>query len=483
MTFTRWSLYQVVAGIGTAAIFVLFVPMGLYFRHSLVSTSERRLLARGRSIAETLAGQIVDAVLLEDRLALNGILQTAASTHGDVRYLCMEGSDGRVLAHTFADGCPQALVSLWRDHNGRSAVRFRTSDEPMVDVSAPVLAGQLGTLHVGLSRAAVVGAARRTMWVTGPALAAAIAIVLVGAHLVAASVSHPLRQLHTAISRLPEQHQHDDLSGLSGTREVEALAEGFADMAMRLETLEHERTVAHQRMIHSERLAALGQLAAGLAHEIHNPLDGMLECVRYLEANAEKDERTAKYLPMLKDGLERITAVMRHTLEFARSGSEPSIEPFAVTDIMESLGLMLESRLDAGNVRLTIEAPGPCFCLCSRQGLSQAVLNLALNGAEAAASSARPEVRIHAECDTQWVYVFVEDSGQGVPEELRESIFDPFVTTQPAGKGTGLGLSISRELVRATGGDLELSPEPSELGGARFVIRLPIARERGHSDE
>jgi len=94
---------------------------------------------------------------------------------------------------------------------------------------------------------------------------------------------------------------------------------------------------------------------------------------------------------------------------------------------------------------------------------------------EAVDGRPEPEVLIEAKCDSQMVYIAVEDSGPGIPEDIREKIFDPFFTTKPSGKGTGLGLSISRQLVLAVGGELELSKECSRLGGARFLIRIPKA--------
>jgi len=165
---------------------------------------------------------------------------------------------------------------------------------------------------------------------------------------------------------------------------------------------------------------------------------------------------------------------MQEMLTFARSGRRVSLEPYPVGEMLEALALLVESHMNGRKVTLTWQNPGGgCVCLCDRQGLAQAGLNLVLNAAEAAEGSSNPEVRMGAYCDSQWVYFSVEDGGLGVPKELHERIFEPFFTTKPFGKGTGLGLSVSRQLMRAAGGDLELSPEACSLGGARFIIRLP----------
>jgi signal transduction histidine kinase len=424
----------------------------------------------------------VDPLLVEDRLVVHEALQRAASADSQVRYLCVESVQGDIVADTFPGGYPAALSRLWKE-NRSQVVRFRTNDEPLLDIPETILDGALGILHVGMSRAQAVKAADSRMLMIGGAFAAALGIIFIGAHIVAARVSEPLRHLEAEVSRFPHERMSRNGPHVSGTREVESLGKGFADMVSRFQSLERERTLAQQRMIHAERLAALGELAAGLAHEIHNPLDGMQECLRYLEADPNRGDRVAKYFPMLREGLQRIASVMRQMLTFARSGQVTSIEECSASDIVDSLALMLRGRLGAERVRLTWRKPGPCRCLCNRQALSQALLNLVLNAAEATNGSASPEIMIEAKCDSRCVYLAVEDSGPGVPEGTRDRIFEPFFTTKPVGRGTGLGLSISRQLIRAVGGELELLQERSHLGGARFVIRVPRVRSQECGDE
>ncbi len=474
MALNRWSLDRIVAWVGSLALIALFVPVGTFFALHVVSAAERSLADHGLWMATSVARQVVKPLLVEDDLGLYESLRRAASADSEVRYLCVENARKEVVAHTFKDGYPTALGELWKGNSGQ-VVRFRTQDEPLVDISVPILAGQLGTLHVGMSRAEAIGSMRRVLWAMGGALGVALSIVFLGARVVASRVSQPLRELEAEVSQFPGQATPGIRRRISGTPEVESLARGFADMTERLKALERERAATHQHMVQAERLAALGELAAGLAHEVHNPLDGMQECLRYLSADPDKGERAAKYYPMLQEGLERIAEVMRGMLTFARSGQKVSLEPCPSASVVESLELLVQNHLRGRKVRLTWQNPGGCVCLCDRQGLEQAALNLVLNAAEAAEGSDDPEVRIEATCDAQWVYLSVEDSGPGVAEELREHVFDPFFTTKPAGKGTGLGLSVSRQLIRAAGGEVELGPEGSRLGGARFVIRMPRA--------
>jgi two-component system NtrC family sensor kinase len=184
---------------------------------------------------------------------------------------------------------------------------------------------------------------------------------------------------------------------------------------------------------------------------------------------------------MLRDGLQRIASVVQNVLAFARSGQEVALEECSASSVVDSVVLMLEGRLKTAGVRLSREYSDAHNCVCSRHGLSQAVLNLVLNATRAASGGDDPRVSISIDRDVKCVRISVEDSGAGVPGNVREKVFEPFFSTMPAGEGTGLGLAISRQLVRAAGGDLVLSMTSSRLGGACFVIRLPVPTQREHA--
>ncbi len=472
MALNRWSLDRLWGWVGTISLIVLFVPMTLLLVHNALVSTEECLSQRGESLARITASQIVEPMLVDDRPALLDALQKAASADEEVRYLCVERPSGAVAAHTFGAGYPPGLTELWSGSPGQ-IVRFRTGKGSLLDIPIPILHGQLGTLHVGISRSKAIRAGDQVMWPLGIGLAAALSAVLAGGRMVASRVSRPLRELEARVSLFPQQDTAKSGLRISGTQEVEALARGFDGMIRRLDALERDRAVTHERMVHTERMAALGEMAAGLAHEVHNPLDGMMECLRYLDADPDKGQRAAKYYPMFRDGLDRIAGVMREMLTFARSGRDVSVKACGVQGVVGALERLVEANLKERRVRLTWRVSGACQCLCDHQGLAQAGLNLVLNAAEAAEGGSDPEVRIEADCDSKWVYISVGDSGPGVSEELQERIFEPFFTTRPIGKGTGLGLSVSRQLIRAAGGELTLSHRRSSLGGAQFVIRLP----------
>jgi len=374
----KWTLDKLILWIGTFVLLLLFLPFGFYLMFSVTRTAETNLSERGHSFTGILSGQIIDQLILGDRLSLNDILQKASSSDKNIRYICIVDKWGEVIAHTFRDEFPSILKEFLKG-NDEQVLLFRTTNDHIMDVSAPIMSGQLGMIHVGLSRDQAFKATNHMILIIGISLACAFLTVFIGAQIVAAKVSKPLRLLESEVSKFPLKSLPGMCLDISGTYEVESLARGFNEMTKRLSSLEQERLFTQKRMIHTERLAALGELAAGLTHEIRNPLDGMLECVRYLDVDPDKSERQTRYLSMLKEGLLRIANIMQHMLTFARSGHETSIGVCKTSDIIDSLSLMLQGKMVVQKVKLTWLKPGTCSCMCNRQGLLQAILNLVLN--------------------------------------------------------------------------------------------------------
>jgi signal transduction histidine kinase len=458
--------------LGTGVLAVLLLPLGIYFIFSIMRLNERTMEDKSQSLARIIASQVVDPLLTGEKLSLLETMEKAASTDENIIYVCIEDSTGGIVSHTFKNGFPLELQKILKN-NRKRVLKFRSNEGPMLDVSVPILSGQMGLLHIGFSRKHALESLTHLFIVLSAGMAGALLLIFAGAWFVSAKISRPINILEREVSHFTPEKIPETALELRGTREIESLAHGFNEMVRRLNTLEHERAVIQTKMIHAERLSALGEMAAGLTHEIRNPLDGMLECVRYLEADPAKSERQAKFLPMIHEGLDRINSVIENMLMFARSGTIATSEVCLTSELVDALEIMLQGKLKSRNIRLTWHKPGGCTCLCNKPTMVQALLNLVLNAFEAVKEKDAPEIFIEATCDSKWVYITVEDNGPGISPGSEEKIFELFYTTKPTGRGTGLGLPISRQLIRAAGGDLMLSTQPSSLGGARFEIKIP----------
>lgn len=235
---------------------------------------------------------------------------------------------------------------------------------------------------------------------------------------------------------------------------------------------------AQERLVRSERLASVGRLSAGLAHEIGNPLAAILGFQELLLAGGLDEAEQRDFLTRMKRETERIHKILRDLLEFARpasrAGSLPGTEaPGSVADAAADVTALVRPQKAFREVVLGVEIePDLPRVPLSHPRLVQLLLNLVLNAADAAPrKDGRVVVRAARRGDH--VRVEVEDNGGGVAPEVKDTLFEPFVTTKPVGEGTGLGLAVCRGLVEAVGGTIGV--EDGADGGARFVIDLPIS--------
>jgi signal transduction histidine kinase len=229
-----------------------------------------------------------------------------------------------------------------------------------------------------------------------------------------------------------------------------------------------------RQLFHAERLGTVGRLAAGIAHEINNPLEGMSNWLSLARDALERRriEDAQGHLARVKEGLERAAGIVRQVLAHA----DPAKAPFATLDLAEVLreaGRLVQSRPEFRRIAFAFDiAAQPLPVRGNRVMLGQVAINLILNACEAQPGGG--EVRIALRREGNAVLAEVADRGPGVAEADRERIFEPFFSTKDS---TGLGLSICHTIVLQHGGELELGPR--EAGGSVFRLRLPEAAESG----
>ena len=224
------------------------------------------------------------------------------------------------------------------------------------------------------------------------------------------------------------------------------------------------------RLAHQEKMSALGVLAAGLAHEIGNPLASMSSELEMLELVWEPDEARAS-VPVLREQVRRISGLLRELVDFGRAPRDDphTLDPGAVIDDVLRL-LKHDPRSRGVTLRKTVE-PGE-FSLCTnRDRLVQVLLNLGLNALDAMEGEGDLDFRVVYDPGGE-VSLEVQDTGPGMRADVAERIFEPFYTTKPQGQGTGLGLFVSERIVDKLGGRIELRSH--EGGGATFAVLLPI---------
>jgi len=249
-------------------------------------------------------------------------------------------------------------------------------------------------------------------------------------------------------------------------------------LVRRLQTEDHKRAAVDAQLAHSARLVSVGRMAAGVAHEINNPLAAIGELSGLMEDLIDEEfiHATAhgalfrENVHKIQEHVERARKVTHRLLGFARR-MEPRQDTLNVNDVIEEALSFIEREAGFRNVQLTRQLDHDLPVIRSdRAQLQQVLLNLLNNALDAVADGGH--VLVSSRSDGTTVEVIIEDNGSGIPKELHDRIFDPFFTTKEPGEGTGLGLSISHTIIQQLGGSLDFDSEPGS--GTVFFVRLPL---------
>jgi two-component system NtrC family sensor kinase len=228
---------------------------------------------------------------------------------------------------------------------------------------------------------------------------------------------------------------------------------------------------AQQQLVQAEKLASIGQLAAGVAHEINNPIGVILGFAQILVKRTPDTSPIYKPLATIeREGL-RCKQIVQDLLDFARQ-NKPVLSRVNINDVIDAASDLMPHHANSEKVQVTkTYASDLPRVLADENQLQQVFLNILLNAYQAMPEGG--QLRIASRAVGDEVQAVFADNGAGIPEENLKRIFDPFFTTKEVGEGTGLGLSISYGIVEQHGGTIEVE---SEVGtGATFIIRLPVA--------
>jgi two-component system NtrC family sensor kinase len=226
--------------------------------------------------------------------------------------------------------------------------------------------------------------------------------------------------------------------------------------------------------VRAERLATLGELAAGVVHELNNPLTSITVYAEYLVRKLEsqgQDTADVEKLRRIGASAQRILRFSRDLVQYARPSGR-DLESVDLSSVVRQSVSICEHLVERGGIDLGIEVDPELPVIQAVSGqLEQVLINLITNAVHAVESGGKVTVRAQTSGPAS-VLIEVADSGPGVPEDDRQKIFEPFFTTKPDGKGTGLGLPIVRNIIDQHGGEITVSR--SDLGGASFRVVLPI---------
>ncbi len=248
----------------------------------------------------------------------------------------------------------------------------------------------------------------------------------------------------------------------------------FTDLRPRLQ-MEKKLEETHLQLVSSEKMASLGKLAAGIAHEINNPLGGILIYSSLLMEDLPPDDPKKPDLEKIVQEAGRCKEIVKSLLEFARQ-TEPKKESVDINRAITGGLFFLENQALFHNIRITKRLdPSLPWVIGNAGQLKQVFLNIIINAAEAMHGSGELTITTFPSPDHTSIFMEFTDTGEGIPEENLSRIFEPFFTTRDVGKGTGLGLATSYGIVESHGGKIGVKSKVQE--GTTFTIELPVRAE------
>ena len=367
----------------------------------------------------------------------------------------------------------------------------------------------LGILDVALNLDPV---QQQTRAVTLETTLSTVVVVIIGAAFVILFtqrfVATPIREVIEGTKALSAMQLDRPIEIRRGSQELDELVDSFNLMRERLkvavddlnemqQTLESKVAVrtqqlqaAHRKLLQADRLASLGQLAASVAHEINNPVSGVLNLSTLLErlmASGEfppgREAEFRKYLSQISAETARVGRIVTDLLAFSRR-SKPQRVPGDLNKLVRSTLRLVGHKLKLMNAATVLELQEDLPLVeCDPSQIQQVILNLILNGAQAMHPKGGGELTIRTRVlsDGENVELYVRDTGEGIAPENLSKIFDPFFTTKAEGKGVGLGLAVLYGIVKAHDGEIEVASQRSE--GSSFSVMLPLKARSASAEE
>jgi signal transduction histidine kinase len=532
-----------------AMILLLGISLALIIARTASRALLDECKKRGVSTAVHIAEQVTEPLLSMDLLRMKDIVDDPGRGDQDIAYAFILGRDGKPIVHTFTGGFPMDLIRV-NDVGDDEPCRIRlitTGSELIYDFAAPIMIGKerIGVVRLGVSQKGIGGAVERLVWSIFIATGVAVVIAAILGAMLARTMTRRIRLLQRSaeeiangsldVMTLPMTKTHcrdllhcdmkdcmsyedgghgcwytvgdlrpfDAGQGAEGDKltacracpvyqenrgdEIQNLSECFDIMTMTLKKRMEDLHTLQERMVQSQKLESLGQLAAGVAHELNTPLGIILGYTQLMLQDFSPDSEYHEWLQIQEKHLRICKKIVADLLRFSRSTGTDK-RALDLNELLEQVASVVEHTFGLEKIALERRfAPTAPLIVGDREKLQQVFLNLLTNAYDAIGSDGTVTLSTWCDQDKGEALVSVADTGSGIPPQALPRIFDPFFTTKPVGKGTGLGLSVTFGIVEDHGGRIDVEsrvrPDGAEAAspdGARgefgvvFTLHFPI---------
>jgi len=483
---------------GISAIVLIYGAFNaLFLRYSVTKILEGEFKKRGFFVAQMVAEKSLFFVLSDDPAGLNSLVNEIKEIDSAIHYVFVTDHNGRVLAHTFAGGVPAYLKNVYNNTQVESnSVSVICASDPNLiirDFKVAVLNPRLAHVRVGMIENEIIRSVEQTVnyaWVM-------VGFFLLGGLLAALFFSYTIA---TPLKVLSNHSQHIDIEtiqeGLKTIRsssksyafrirrifnsndEIDLLFSNILSMLERLKQTHQTMNQMQQSLLQAEKMASIGTLTAGVAHEVNNPLAGLRIGLNRIAKYPDNRKQLEDYLPLMQDSLLRMEHVIQDLLTFSRISPKEREEVCACLLINKSVKLA-QYRIRSSKIQIHFDpANCPNKLQVNANQMEQVFLNLLVNGIDAIMDrmQSQPDwegkISITIEKAGDFSNFCFSDNGTGIDPQIIGKIFDPFFTTKKTGEGTGLGLSVSYQIVEDHGGKLMVESHPGI--GSKFTVAIPL---------
>ena len=291
--------------------------------------------------------------------------------------------------------------------------------------------------------------------------------------IVARRITRPLEGLSKAVRKIAKG-DFDVNVAITSKDEIGELSTSFNNMAGELKQRESSLKKARRALVQSEKMAAVGTLSAGLAHEVKNPLSAVLGYAQLSKRKLDQPEALLKHLDTIETETRRCNEIIGNLMQFSRQEKGEHSE-ISVNEVVQKSIAIVDHQLSLKDVRIGSELAEDIPPISGNANqLQQVLMNLMINAQQAIGESGGT-VDLATYVEGDFVFITVSDTGPGIDKDVAAKVFEPFYTTKPAGQGTGLGLSVTYGIIQDHAG--EISVKRADSGGAKFVIKLPLESE------
>lgn len=477
------SLIIIVAVYGSINIFMLW--------SSVYTSFEKEIDKRCKVLAKIVSEKALTPIVYDDNLSLYNILDEIKQSDPSISYIFILDNANRLIAQTYDIKLPKSLLDANDIKSGSyniNVIETKNFEYPVIrDIAYPILNGEVGIVRLGIVEEHIqqeMADATRKLLIM---IFVFLVFGLIGALFFSYVITSPIKRISQKAQIIDlnyieseeyniEIQEKKKLFNIEINDELDVLVTKFSEMLSRLKTSYNELTETQSALVQAERLASMGTLSAGVAHEINNPISGIKNCINRIIKDPENNKQNLKYIVLIKEATERIENVVQHLLKFSRK-QDIVFEKVNLELIIENTLSLTSHKLQNNLINIKSDLNEKYFVNGSANHLEQVFVNLIINSLDAIVDRKETEPELIGEIEIELkriadkVNIHFRDNGKGIPDEIQRKIFDPFFTSKEVGKGTGLGLSVSFFLIKKHKGKIMFNS--SEGSGTEFIIELP----------